>query len=145
MFSFNSLSRDHGTEKFRYYAKFKIERFNSLSRDHHDPRAPPRRNEMFQLPLSGSPSFCSWVGSLSDLEFQLPLSGSRAGDDVQPEDSFGDGFNSLSRDHIILCMLSIQTRDNPFQLPLSGSLSPIPGFSGSPRLSAAAPLRTNES
>ena len=31
-----------------------------------------------------------------------------------------------------------------FQLPLSGSPSPIPGFSGSPRLSAAAPLRTND-
>ena len=30
-----------------------------------------------------------------------------------------------------------------FQLPLSGSPSPIPGFSGSPRLPAAAPLRTN--
>jgi hypothetical protein len=26
-----------------------------------------------------------------------------------------------------------------------GSPSPIPGFSGSPRLSAAAPIRTNES
>ena len=32
-----------------------------------------------------------------------------------------------------------------FQLPLSGSPSPIPGFSGSPRLSAAAPLRTIDS
>ncbi len=30
-----------------------------------------------------------------------------------------------------------------FQLPLSGSPNPIPGFSGSPRLSAAAPLRKN--
>jgi hypothetical protein len=30
--------------------------------------------------------------------------------------------------------------DYDFQLPLSGSPSPIPGFSGSPRLSAAAPL-----
>ena len=32
-----------------------------------------------------------------------------------------------------------------FQLPLSGSPSPIPGFFGSPRLSAAAPFRTNDS
>jgi hypothetical protein len=39
----------------------------------------------------------------------------------------------------------IIVRDHDFQLPLSGSPSPIPGFSGSPRLSAAAPLRTNDS
>jgi hypothetical protein len=37
----------------------------------------------------------------------------------------------------------LTTRTN-FQLPLSGSPSPIPGFSGSPRLSATAPLRTND-
>jgi len=39
------------------------------------------------------------------------------------------------------CWLQIAHRF--FQLPLSGSPSPIPGFSGSPRLPAAAPLRTS--
>ena len=53
--------------------------------------------------------------------FQLPLSGS-------PDRGMG----------VSVCFFK-------FQLPLSGSPSPIPGFSGSPRLSAAAPLRTNES
>jgi hypothetical protein len=78
-------------------------------------------------------------------------------------------FNSLSRDHGDKSDIShddsgrvyfqlplsgshcLKTHGAPvtapqdlFQLPLSGSLSPIPGFSGSPRLSAAAPLRTND-
>ena len=76
-------------------------------------------------------------------------------------------FNSLSRDHVVevegrlkLILISLSTpslgitlpidcsmfiTDPNFQLPLSGSPSPIPGFSGSPRLSAAAPLRINDS
>jgi hypothetical protein len=77
-------------------------------------------------------------------------------------------FNSLSRDHITELVrdderalkkvrlstpsLGITLDERPdihdfvsFQLPLSGSPSPIPGFFGSPRLSAAAPLRTNDS
>ena len=76
-------------------------------------------------------------------------------------------FNSLSRDHtrsrkarlsLRTTMLStpslgiteIGNRDGvpkercDFQLPLSGSPSPIPGFFGSPLLSAAAALRTND-
>ena len=77
-------------------------------------------------------------------------------------------FNSLSRDHAIagafayeyLYMKSFQLPLSGsltpilttvaivavifFQLPLSGSPSPIPGFFGSPRLSAAATLRTND-
>ena len=55
-------------------------------------------------------------------------------------------FNSLSRDHKIAEVVVQFAKDvRDFQLPLSGSPSPIPGFSGSPRLSAAAPLRTNDS
>jgi len=53
--------------------------------------------------------------------FQLPLSGSP----------------------LVLTLLEHILRE-VFQLPLSGSPSPIPGFFGSPRLSAAAPLRTND-
>ena len=55
-------------------------------------------------------------------DFQLPLSGSLT------------ELDTNTNKHIAA-----------FQLPLSGSPSPIPGFSGSPRLSAAAPLRTNDS
>ena len=77
----------------------------------------------FQLPLSGSLSRSEIKVVEIDLNpFQLPLSGSHhvfqtAGDDEDEEDDF--------------------------QLPLSGSPNPIPGFSGSPRLPAAAPLRTS--
>jgi hypothetical protein len=53
-------------------------------------------------------------------------------------------FNSLSRDHAEGLKLLEDLPETTFQLPLSGSPSPIPGFFGSPRLSAAAPLRTNE-
>ena len=53
-------------------------------------------------------------------------------------------FNSLSRDHIEFVELVTFAHLITFQLPLSGSPSPIPGFSGSPRLSAAAPFRTND-
>jgi len=52
-------------------------------------------------------------------------------------------FNSLSRDHNIKIEAIIRRIVGNFQLPLSGSPSPIPGFSGSPRLSAAALLRTS--
>jgi hypothetical protein len=73
-------------------------------------------------------------------------------------------FNSLSRDYTsskskfsMITELStpslgitspvgdISWNPQTFQLPLSGLPSPIPGFSGSPRLSAAAPLRTKNS
>ena len=37
----------------------------------------------------------------------------------------------------------LERKNEDFQLPLSGSPNPIPGFSGSPRLPAAAPLRTS--
>ena len=103
----------------------------------------------------------------SSQDFQLPLSGSREGarSGVAPEPD--RTFNSLSRDHVEVevgkkarkaVMLSTPSlgitkkrrsdgerrRLSRFQLPLSGSPSPIPGFFGSPRLSAAAPLRTND-
>ena len=121
--TFNSLSRDH----LASWGSMKPRRrtFNSLSRDHWSeawwPRSSPR--SAFQLPLSGS-----LVDAFVDLfrhygsVFQLPLSGSLA---------------SLIEQ---LFVTGIQV----FQLPLSGSPSPIPGFFGSPRLSAAAPLRTND-
>jgi hypothetical protein len=55
-------------------------------------------------------------------------------------------FNSLSRDHENATIRKVYGADilKFFQLPLSGSPSPIPGFFGSPRLSAAAPLRTDD-
>jgi hypothetical protein len=57
-----------------------------------------------------------------EFNFQLPLSGSQIKDEMYYE-----------------------LREwAAFQLPLSGSPSPIPGFFGSPRRSAAAPLRTND-
>ena len=103
--------------------------------------------------------------------FQLPLSGSHAVENVGGlvEDQ-GQTFNSLSRDHVTWFdaaevhirtflstpslgitgsqrtgrLLSFPVPIKSFQLPLSGSPSPIPGFFGSPRLSAAAALRTND-
>jgi len=76
-----------------------------------------------------------------------------------------DTFNSLSRDHEDAYLVKLKIKysrlstpslgitDSPeddklwsawsFQLPLSGSPNPIPGFSGSPRLPAPAPLRTS--
>jgi hypothetical protein len=100
-------------------------------------------------------------------DFQLPLSGSHYHHIIEVRDA--EAFNSLSRDHLnfwdifsgaVLFSLSTPSLGitdptqqvsiaSPkalavFQLPLSGSPSPIPGFSGSPRLSAAAPLRTDE-
>jgi hypothetical protein len=64
-------------------------------------------------------------GDVRPFHFQLPLSGSRSHNKAGSD----SGANSVAFH---------------FQLPLSGSPSPIPGFSGSPRLSAAAPLRTND-
>ena len=92
--------------------------------------------------------------------------GARGGVNIPDEDR--KSFNSLSRDHEkqllgplggdgdALFQLPLSgshhhdgrrgpARAGDFQLPLSGSPSPIPGFFGSPRLSAAAPLRKNDS
>ena len=75
--------------------------------------------------------------------FQLPLSGSRGSVQGvvarQLEATLSTpslGITRMGREKT--------SPEADFQLPLSGSPSPIPGFSGSPRLSAAAPLRTNE-
>jgi hypothetical protein len=66
-----------------------------------------------------------------------------------PRGPLPEAFNSLSRDHEAEGGPDFHEREaetsGGFQLPLSGSPSPIPGFSGSLRLSAAAPLRTNDS
>ncbi|MDJ0274891.1 MAG: hypothetical protein QXP81_01190 [Nitrososphaerota archaeon] len=74
----------------------------------------------FQLPLSGSITALS-LPSIQVL-FQLPISGSLRLHQRQ--------------DH--------RCQARYFQLPLSGSPFPIPGFSGSARLPAAPPLRTDE-
>ena len=124
-------------------------------------------------PLLSTPSLgitpCFRVSTpSSENRFQLPLSGSQKPAVVSPEHDvafnslsrdhgrrrfrisgeivrLGESFNSLSRDHLRAFSISvIGPHPRGFQLPLSGSPSPIPGFSGSPRLSAAAPLRTNE-
>ena len=77
--------------------------------------------------------------------FQLPLSGSHA----HAKEEYGwDTVGYLSTPSLGITTHVVQVVDvagGPnFQLPLSGSPSPIPGFFGSPRLSAAAPLRTND-
>jgi hypothetical protein len=95
----------------------------------------------FQLPLSGSHSRRKW-NTREQSRFQLPLSGSR--DALRGEiEALRQqiAFNSLSRDHFLKDSMSPSLRS--FQLPLSGSPSPIPGFFGFPRRFAAAPLRTN--
>jgi hypothetical protein len=83
------------------------------------------------------------------MDFQLPLSGSLIAIDVDgvlaDTHSAVFTFNSLSRDHRFVKWLEAVGQFADFQLPLSGSPSPIPGFFGSPRLSAAAPFRTNDS
>ena len=78
--------------------------------------------------------------------FQLPLSGSRSRKVTTVPVLDLTAFNSLSRDHLMSYLASARGGgiQVTFQLPLSGSPSPIPGFFGSPRLSAAAPLRTND-
>ena len=97
--------------------------FNSLSRDHEykGVEVDDDGYAFFQLPLSGSPPNTEVLRSAKTLRiFQLPLSGSP------------------------IAQRAIQRIvDKAFQLPLSGSPSPIPGFPGSPRLPAAAPLRTS--
>jgi len=122
----------------------------------------------FQLPLSGSRrASCSdrhlpetsilstpslgitsapvrGAGEGGYIFFQLPLSGSHDVRVARPEVVEGPlstpslGITSAHSGVKSTLLIS------DFQLPLSGSPSPIPGFSGSPRRSAAAPLRTND-
>jgi hypothetical protein len=78
-------------------------------------------------------------------ELSTPSFGITKVDDPELEYLGGIAFNSLSRDHMHLMNENyIVIYHDYFQLPLSGSPSPIPGFFGSPRLSAAAPLRTDD-
>jgi hypothetical protein len=122
--------------------------FNSLSRDHERVPVSPagKGHDPFQLPLSGSHDRL--------LENRGKHEGPRVG-----------AFNSLSRDHQLvrakkpqvlwlLSTPSLGITGSPYKLdgireglstPSLGITSPIPGFSGSLRLSAAAPLRTNDS
>ena len=109
----------------RYAMKVRLEgTFNSLSRDHiaYEAWAGEIRGGELSTPSLGiTVRFCDAdLGTV--MRFQLPLSGSRT-----------RRINYVPRQMYYLI----------FQLPLSGSPSPIPGFSGSPRLSAAAPLRTS--
>ena len=102
-----------------------LQPFNSLSRDHRlsTGRRPPLPSV---VPLS-TPSLgiTTKIAKRHDAlrpDFQLPLSGSHGS---------------------VLRAITIDESEPTFQLPLSGSPNPIPGFSGSPRLPAAAPLRTS--
>ena len=122
--------------------------FNSLSRDHRSGLMAAASTVLaFQLPLSGSRDHkrgrARW--RVRHLSFQLPLSGSPGMVGRRLRHHIRYPFNSLSRDHDFILSLSWRYKHAYFQLPLSGSPSPIPGFSGSPRRSAAAPLRTNDS
>ena len=98
--------------------------FNSLSRDHvivlQHPGLKPRIE--LSTPSLGITMQVKFTIPANSPAFQLPLSGSQM-----------LRLTFLPRAIIL-----------SFQLPLSGSPSPIPGFSGSPRLSAAAPIRTND-
>ena len=129
-----------------YYATLEIKTFNSLSRDHRAERYPSTgsTSARFQLPLSGSQYYPALSFSVRAwVTFQLPLSGSLGRLRGTGQADSGDPFNSLSRDHVDRDECR-GLRLKCFQLPLSGSPSPIPGFSGSPRHSAAAPFRTND-
>ena len=104
------------------------ETFNSLSRDHRVTWREGVKYGILDKDLS-TPSLGITIQTAGvyayitvESSFQLPLSGSQA--EERGPRVMRDGLD--------------------FQLPLSGSPSPIPGFSGSPRLSAAAPLRTND-
>ena len=148
LFTFNSLSREYlnvsgmevleelrqliklstpsrgitttpAAESFVFYSS----PFNSLSRDHG-----------ITHPLTSSMHRCFFLSTHSrGITHFLGGSGSAA--DVV-------SFNSLSRDHRGNRYTWRKAGSVNFQLPLAGSPSPIPGFFGSPRLSAAAPLRT---
>ena len=78
--------------------------FNSLSRDHAAKPGPPPwlggGSRVFQLPLSGSPTFCHFEPSAFHVgTFQLPLSGSLVASYYSPWNAWVVTFNSLSRDH----------------------------------------------
>ena len=168
--AFNSLSRDHQTF-VASRALASVKPFNSLSRDHlrqetlhvleDEGNLSTPSLGITYLPTAPASTFTTSV-------FQLPLSGSLAFHRVDRRILVRVSFNSLSRDHeteaedahrvaegnplstpslgITVNSIShiVALAPQVFQLPLSGSPSPIPGFFGSPRLSAAAPLRTNE-
>ena len=120
--AFNSLSRDH-PKYYEFMVKAKEKAFNSLSRDH-----------------------CVIVFRQVDVEFHVlstPSLGITTGPIAKrPEWRLWLSTPSLGITRKLTQSLKIRIR--VFQLPLSGSPSPIPGFSGSPRLSAAAPFRTND-
>ena len=143
--AFNSLSRDHRITRLSEFYLMMWKTFNSLSRDHNS-----RRCSSITLPMPFNSLSRDHIG-LSEMAngstaigFQLPLSGSRDGARLE---GMGSGCR-LSTPSLgitfMTCFTTPLSRNICFQLPLSGSPSPIPGFSGSPRLSAAAPLRTNE-
>ena len=168
--AFNSLSRDH-SQKIREEKQKGAEAiaFNSLSRDHTTPsdnHFPFFCRPCFQLPLSGSQGNGSNLSifranvtfnSLSRdhvSAFPTPLSKRRH---FLSTPSLGITHNSIQMVHEVdgvfqlplsgsldWPILTMPKVSPVFQLPLSGSPSPIPGFFGSPRLSAAAPLRTND-
>ena len=122
--------------------------FNSLSRDHLPEAHLHRRRSVigFQLPLSGSlslkkPIDLSMIGQLSTPSLGITNSSphhvKRSVNDLStPSLGITWPTDRMGRE-------ATPSEEN-FQLPLSGSPSPIPGSSGSPRRSAAAPLRTND-
>ena len=142
--------------------------FNSLSRDHsHSLLHMNAVVKFFQLPLSGSREGKDTAPPLDHKKPFNSLSRDHFGKGKLEIGCCQNwlSFNSLSRDHLnrrcwsssirysalstpslgitISGLRHISVGGSCFQLPLSGSPSPIPGFSGSPRLSAAAPLRTS--
>jgi hypothetical protein len=166
------LSGSHaGGQPARARLRGRSEAFNSLSRDH--PKNvgvfPGVTTQNFQLSLSGSLYAERVQARESTIAFQLPLSGSLDGlgsegdrapngpfNSLSRDHTFGaltpgtppTAFNSLSRDHALApglgSALNAVKTGFVFQLPLSGSPSPSPGFSGFPRRFAAALLRTNK-
>ena len=98
---------------------------------------------IFQLPLSGSPA-AGEAATAKAATLSTPSLGITA---------FRQTLQNVNEVQLSTPSLGITFRppggggcstSSAFQLPLSGSPSPIPGFFGSPRLSAAAPLRTND-
>ena len=121
MNTFNSLSRDHIYLCSLQGPASEQRSFNSLSRDH---------KTLYSLTVLTKKYYAFNTLSRDHLRSRargLPAEAA---------------FNTLSRDHL---RQFAQVVNLPrFQHPLSGSPSPIPGFFGSPRLSAAAPFRTND-
>ena len=143
--SFNSLFRDHvlkeGGTTYSFYTVPQFQLPLSGSRRRRPPPSRPTSGRSFNS-LFRDHIMRVHLDLSTPVLFQLPLSGSHG-----LVDEFGWSVYHVSTPSFGITKRSesVEHAEGLFQLPLSGSPSPIPGFSGSPRLSATAPLRKNDS